>query len=122
VPHVEVVISSSWREDHPIDEIREYFAEDLRGRIVGMTPMPGEDIELAPSDLVDFPRHTECVAWLVRHRPPGTRWLAVDDDAEHFAPRCANLLLIDGRAGLTPATASKLLRRLQADYQPASPS
>lgn len=113
VPQVEVVISSSWREDHPLDEIRQYFSEDLRDRIVGMTPMPGEDIELAPLDLVDFPRHTQCVAWLVRRRSAGTRWLAVDDDAEHFAPRCAQLLLVDGSVGLTADSAAELRDRLQ---------
>lgn len=113
VPQVEVVISSSWREQHPLDEIREHFAEDLRDRIVGMTPRPGEDIELAPSKLADYPRHTQCVAWLVRHRPPGTRWLAIDDDAEHFSPRCAQLLLVDGSVGLTAATAARLLQRLR---------
>jgi hypothetical protein len=95
-----------------LDELREYFGEDLRERIVGTTPLSSEDIELAPAELLDFPRHTHCVAWLVRRRPAGTRWLAIDDDAEDFAPRCAQLLL-DGSVGLTADSAARLLRRLR---------
>lgn len=29
---IEVVISSSWREQHPIDEMQSYFSEDLQAR------------------------------------------------------------------------------------------
>jgi hypothetical protein len=83
-PHVEVVISSSWRERHPLDEMREYFAEDLRDRIVDVTPL--QPLADAPPHLSEHQRHAECLAWLTRHRPVGTRWVAIDDDAEEFAP------------------------------------
>lgn len=111
VPHVEVVISSSWRERYPFDELRDFFAPDVRERIVDVTPLPG-DVADAPPKLRAHPRQAECVAWLARHRPPGTPWLALDDAAEDFAPRCANLMLVDGSVGLTPAVASELLRRI----------
>jgi hypothetical protein len=107
VPHAEIVISSSWREHHPLDEMREYFAQDLRDRIVGVTPV-----------LAGQPRQDECLAWLAQHRPAGTRWLALDDDAGQFEPGCANLILVDGLVGLTAASASELLRRLQAPRMP----
>ena len=35
---VQVIISSSWREVHPLKEIREFFAPDIAARIVGATP------------------------------------------------------------------------------------
>lgn len=110
-PHVQVVISSSWREHHPLDEIREYFSPDLRERIVGATPLP--PLASMPEHLADFPRQAECAAWLARYRPPGTTWLAIDDMAEDFAPRCAQLLLIDGSVGLTSESATELLRGLR---------
>jgi hypothetical protein len=102
-PNAEVVIASSWREHHPLEEMREYFAEDVRDRIVGVTPV-----------LAGGLRHAECLAWLAQHRPAGTRWLALDDDAGEFEPGCANLLPIDGTVGLTADTASELLERLLA--------
>lgn len=109
VPHVEVVISSSWRMRHPFGELREFFAPDVRDRIVGVTPMPG-DVAEAPRELHnECPRHAECLAWLARHRPPGTPWLALDDIADEFAPQCRNLMLIDGARGLMPDTAQALL-------------
>jgi hypothetical protein len=112
VPDVEVVISSSWRTHHSLEEMREYFSEDLRERIVDVTPLPS-DVACHPS-LADCARHAECVTWLARHRPGGTPWLAVDDAREEFAPDCANLLLIDGTVGLTPDSVAELLHRLQA--------
>jgi hypothetical protein len=112
VPHVEVVISSSWRERHPFDEMREYFAEDLRDRIVDVTPLP--PLADVPPHLSDHQRHAECLAWLTRHRPAGTRWVALDDNAEEFAPGCENLLLVDGTQGLTPESAAQLLHCLQS--------
>lgn len=38
-PEAHVVISSSWREEHPFDEMRSYFAEDVQRQIVGVTPV-----------------------------------------------------------------------------------
>jgi hypothetical protein len=110
-PHVQVVISSSWREQHPLAEMREFFSEDLRDRVIDITPLP--PLTDVPPHLSDHPRHAECVAWLSRWRPSATAWLALDDMAEEFEPRCTNLLLIDGSKGLTPETAAELLVRLQ---------
>jgi hypothetical protein len=112
-PDAEVVISSSWRERHGIDEMREYFAEDLRERIVGFTPLFGRDFDATVSSLRQFPRHAECVAWLSQNRSRETPWLALDDTPEEFAPDCTHLFAIDGDTGLTPSTAAMLLRRLK---------
>lgn len=112
VPHVEIVISSSWREHHPLHELREFFAEDVRDRIIDVTPLVPLGVS---ADLADHGRHAECLAWLYRRRPAGTPWVAVDDSASDFAPGCANLLLIDGATGLTEQSAAELLERLQAN-------
>jgi hypothetical protein len=112
VPDVEVVISSSWRERHSLEEMREYFSENLRERVIDLTPLPA-DVACYPT-LSDYARHAECLTWLARRRPAETLWLAIDDAREEFAPGCANLLLIDGTVGLTPDSAAELLERLQA--------
>jgi hypothetical protein len=115
VPDVEVVISSSWREHYPLDEMREIFSADLRERIVGLTPRP--PLAAGPAQLSDFPRHAECAAWMAQRRPAGTLWLAIDDTREEFVPNCAQLLLVDGSVGLTPASAAELLARLRASRE-----
>lgn len=114
VRHVEVVISSTWRERFALHELREFFSPDLRERVVGVTPLPG-DVADAPQELREYPRHAECVTWLARHRPAGTPWLALDDRVENFASGSVNLVLIDGTAGLMPPAAQVLLLRLATD-------
>jgi hypothetical protein len=114
VPEVEVVISSSWREHHPFDEMREYFAEDLRERIVGVTPMLRSELASISASLRAYPRHAECIAWLQQNRPRGTCWLAIDDTPEEFPPECTQLIVVDGADGLTAATAAVLLDRLRS--------
>lgn len=111
LPHVEVVISSAWRTTHTLDHMRHYFSKDLRDRVIGMTPEP--PLENVPEHLSDYTRHAECVAWLAQHRPAGEPWLAIDDMAEDFAPRCRQLLLIDGWVGLDAESAARLLLRLK---------
>lgn len=111
-PHVQVVISSSWREHHALDEMREYFSPALRHRIIDVTPVA--PLTTMPEHLAGLPRHAECLAWLAQHRPAGTPWLALDDTPEQFAPNCAQLLLISGHLGLTAESACELLARLQA--------
>jgi hypothetical protein len=114
VPNVQVVISSSWREHHPLEEMREYFAEDLRERIVGVTPMLRRELESIPESLLPYPRHAECIAWLHRERAPGTCWLALDDSPEEFVPGCTHLIPVDGSEGLTRFVAGMLLQRLRS--------
>ena len=112
LPEVEVVISSSWREAHPLEELRTYFSRDLQHRIVDVTPVRIADSE-APAEVHEFVRHCECLAWLRRARRTHTRWLAIDDVASLWAPGCANLLLIDGSTGLTAESVQLLRRRLR---------
>lgn len=100
-PSVEIVISSAWRLGYDIDELavsklREHFSSDIAPRVVGVTPqfkyLCPED---APDGLSSFTRHWECEVWTRRHRPPGTRWMAMDDRAYLFRPFCDNLMAFD---------------------------
>lgn len=117
-PFAQVVISSSWRAFHPLDEMREYFSEDLRDRIVGATPVLPLRSPIPP-DLDGYYRHAECLAWLALYRPAGTPWIAVDDDTKLWEPACANLFVIDPATALTESSARELLARLQAADQDA---
>jgi hypothetical protein len=110
-PSVDVVISSSWREVHPFDELQSYFSEDLQSRVIGVTPQYARDSWAQ----VDFERpapvhvrHIEVLRWLAQSPAPGRRWAALDDQAELYRPGCAELVLIDGRVGLMPLDLARL--------------
>lgn len=94
---VQIVISSSWRQIHSLDDMREFFSQDIQGRVVGVTP----DI-WDPALSQVFVREHECQAWMQTNRPPGTAWLAIDDRALWFQPNCPNLFLTDTMQGFQP--------------------
>lgn len=74
--HVEIVISSTWREAMPLARLRGLFPESLRGRVVDGTP------QLDDPD-VEHPRYREIRAWL--NRNPGiAAWAALDDSIAQF--------------------------------------
>ena len=92
-PGVDVVISSSWREVHPFDEMQSFFSEDVQSRVIGVTPQYARDgwaqvdIERpAPTHV----RHIEVLRWLVWSPEPGHPWAALDDEVELYRKRLAN--------------------------------
>jgi hypothetical protein len=110
-----IVISSSWRVVHPLNEMREHFAVDMRSRVVGMTPQQRAS-DLMPS----YSRQWECEAWLRSEQvwlPQARRlnspWIAIDDRDDWFAPDCANLLATNSQTGFTPDDAVRLERMLR---------
>ena len=98
---VEIVISSSWRAHHSLDDMREFFSLDIQARVIGVT----QDLpKLTGGGL----RELECKAWMKKNRPPGARWLAIDDRPNWFTPGCENLLVTDGKYGFHPDDAARL--------------
>ena len=113
-PACKIVISSSWRAVHPLDEMRTFFADDMRPRVIGVTPEYGGpggndrwDVAVvtsasgnasggcAPAS-VWLPPHRRAGAPVDRDRrpralvPPGLRQFAAD--------RCPHWLWPGGRA------------------------
>jgi hypothetical protein len=87
-PHIDVVISSSWRVTQDIASLRSYFAEDLRHRIIDKTPCCST-------------RERECEEWLQRHQRQDEVWLAIDDWPYHFDENIGQqLFLTDSDIGL----------------------
>lgn len=74
--HVEIVVSSTWREAIPLARLRGLFPETLRGRVVDCTP------QLDDPD-VEHPRYREIRAWLNRN-PGVAAWAALDDSIAQF--------------------------------------
>jgi hypothetical protein len=91
VPDVLLVIASSWRTQHPLDEMLGYFRPGIRARIIGATPLIGlgEDREL------------EVLQWLRWFGKAGCSWAALDDQRELYSAACSHLVVCDGTVGLS---------------------
>ena len=118
-PGVDVVVSSSWREskEYPLEAMRGFFGSDLRARLVGTTPVIRHDEwaqfdgELGPTR---FERELEVRRWLAGSGQPWRPWAALDDVAALYRPDCKNLVVCDGRQGMTAndlVTVDAILRR-----------
>lgn len=103
-PGVGIVISSSWREAHPMSELRSFFSDDLQHRILGATPIAARsewaalEGELLP---VRFEREAEILAWMRTHGLAARPWAALDDQPWRFRPFCKQLIICDPKTGLT---------------------
>jgi hypothetical protein len=106
-PGVDLVISSSWREMHPLDEMRSYFSEDLQSRIVGVTPEVGF-----------CRRDHEILQWLAIHGRGNQVWAALDDQAELFPTESDRVILCDGEIGLRDRDLAKLDDILELRHWP----
>ncbi|MFH7040780.1 HAD domain-containing protein [Paucibacter sp. JuS9] len=120
-PCIQLVISSSWRETHGLDELREmlfHFEPNLKARVIGVTPM-------SMGSGVDAERSSECKAWLMDNGHEQSAWIALDDDQDLFdqAVRRDHLVLCDQATGLDRARLSlawqKLRRQQRERSQPS---
>lgn len=98
-PTIDVVISSSWREVHPLDELREFFSEDLRPRVISSTPVIHHE---------NGEREAEILCWLDNNGGTGRPWAALDDQAFLFGPICSRLVLCYGEQGLSQVELDRL--------------
>lgn len=112
LPHVEIVISSTWRITRSLIELQQLFSPDIRSKIVGVTPLPHTFD--APPELALYHRHAEIEAWMTTFRKPWENWVALDDRYDWFKPFCGMLVVCDSKTGLTYDTAIKLERKLSA--------
>jgi hypothetical protein len=100
---VQVVISSSWRETYPFnDVIVALFSPDVRSRILGMTPI----VKLGS-------RHHEIQAWIEANGYTG-RWLALDDARDEFPAQCRQLIACDTKTGLDKAVLTQLTMAVES--------
>lgn len=95
LPEVRVVISSTWREDYTLAELRDLFCVACRHQIIDVTPILsiGYDQGGRQREIEQFLQHP---AWR------GSVWLALDDWRSFFDPDCPQLLWIDPSTGFQP--------------------
>jgi hypothetical protein len=89
-PSIRVVISSTWRMQNSLDDLRGFFAADVQNRIEGVTPFINQ---------LPFSRFQEIEAYLAETGI--RRWCALDDEAQLFPPYCANLVHTRAAVGVT---------------------
>ena len=111
MPETKVVITSTWRLELTLADLRQRFSPDIASMIQGVTPRYC-DLQNVPNTLVSYQRDAECHAWLWSNNAPHCSWLAVDDRSWLYRPFCKSLLLVDGRDGLTEANTCQLVTRL----------
>lgn len=113
-PEVDVVVSSSWRLSHTLEQLQAYFSPDLRARVIGVTDLHWRSVyeEMGEVPLNDrHERELEVMRWLSRHG--GSRpWAALEDERELYGPGCSNVVACDGRKDLTLAGLKELDRLL----------
>ena len=104
MPDAEVVVSSTWREDHTLDQLRGFFSPPLRSRISGVTPSLDDGYEIGG-------RQKEIMSYLSNEGLSDTTcyWVALDDIAMFFEDSCQNLVLTDSSIGFTEQEGEQLI-------------
>jgi hypothetical protein len=98
-PHVDIVISSSWRLNAPLDYLQSYFSEDIAQRVVGKTPdMSGTHTRHGEIEL--FAQYFDIEEWVV-----------LDDEKGLFPDFYEKLVLMERHEGISGAGALKVRTR-----------
>lgn len=109
-PHVDVVISSTWRIRRTLQELQSLFSVDIAPRIIDKTPHWRDFQDDATYGT--YVRQGEIEMWLRAAGRAWEPWIALDDQAGLFRPFCKNLLLTDSETGLTLEDCGVLAQRL----------
>lgn len=123
-PGMRVLIGSSWRDAHPLDEMVSFFSKCVQARIVGSTPVYKTLSEqhcarsFSDAGAACYPRLVEIERWLDRYRDTQEPWAALDDDPTLFEPGCARLVLCNPGVGLTECQLEQLDRTLGLERPP----
>jgi hypothetical protein len=100
----QIVISSSWRHCHPVDELKQVLARNGlhdADRVIDQTPV-----------LDDCPRGDEIQAWMTEHHVKPSQIAILDDvdDMEHLSPRLVQTDMADGLLPVHVQRVNELLK------------
>lgn len=108
-PHVDIVVSSTWRESRTLSQLQALFSPDIGARIVGTTPV-WQDIQDEIS-MGTYVRQAEIESWLRQAGKAWEPWVALDDQPWLFRPFLPNLEHCDPTTGLTEQVCATLRQR-----------
>lgn len=82
-----IVVSSSWRHDHTLEQLREIFCNNGLDdqRVIGVTPSAAEQ-----TGSENYCRGHEIAAWLREH--PAENYVILDDDATMLSHQMERLI------------------------------
>lgn len=103
-PKVQIVISSTWREVMSLPDLKAFFSEKIRNKILGVTPTLDDEISA-------YWRYEEIRLWIKRNQYAGN-WLAIDDAVQEFPPACPQLIACDAQRGFDASVANELSKAL----------
>ena len=115
MPEWRIVLSTSWREPHSLDELLDFIPESLHHRILGTTVPdnhPGPR-EMDPLLFERSPRQAQILHYLQERGLENEPWLALDDDPSEFEPGAPQLVQCNPSHGIT----EEILQELRARYQ-----
>ena len=111
LPETSIVITSTWRIQRSLEQLREFFSADIAHQIVGVTPT-FNTLESVPDVLLGYEREAECIAWLRSQQRSHLPWLALDDRPWLFRPFSRSLFRVDGQTGLTAQLSTSLVAKV----------
>lgn len=111
-PSVDLVISSEWRKQFPLDALRARFSPDIAARIVGATPVAAASAHAG--HYVPARREAEILQWLDSAGRAAEPWLALDDAFWQFDRHRDRVIVCAARTGFDGAVEAVLRQRLRA--------
>jgi hypothetical protein len=110
-PEIEIVISSTWREQFDLANLRNRFAADIAERIIGTTPLHLQT-ELSPPL---HRREQEIIEWLQVAGRAQEHWIALDDTIWQFSRYRSHVVECVRAVGLDDGEAARVRRACAAD-------
>ena len=108
---VQVVISSTWRANRTLDELRAYFSSDIADRVIGVTPNWRDLPNLLDTIGHTYVRQVEIEGWRRASGRSWEQWVALDDKAYWFRPFSPNLVRCDSRFGFANDVRNELIEK-----------
>ena len=99
-PDMEIVITSSWREEKPLSELKALLGAQLGSRVIGTTPVIDEPF-------LHHVRFHEVQAYLLETNKPDRSWVAVDDEIGNY-PEESPVVITDRRTGIKETDGQRL--------------
>ena len=105
---MQIVISSTWRQQFGMQQLRAFFSADIAPRIVGITPTYPAD---GPPRM--HIREWEILEWLQQHHASNRPWVALDDSQGDFRDYRHRVVFCQPWEGLSEHRAVQLNKALQ---------